>query len=162
LNQLTREHEPRAIAAGMWIGLWAGEVIVAGEYWLARGTSFALDTALAYLKRPVLYGSIALMAGLASFGSVAWAAQERGMRTHTAQLDVAAIMNGVDLYKIEKGRWPARLEALVPQYMKEVHLDPWGQPYVFYQGAGGVAVVSTGPDKTLGTGDDILIERGNK
>jgi Type II secretion system (T2SS), protein G len=162
VEQLTREHKPQAIAAGMWIGLWAGEVLMSAEYWLARGASFAFSTLRAYLRRPFLYGSVALVAAAASFGSVTWDAQERGGQTRTARLDTAGLMNGVDLYKMETGHFPARLEDLVPKYVRELHLDPWGKPYAFYQGSGGAAVVSAGPDGKLGTGDDILIERGNK
>ena len=155
MNQLTREHKPPAIA-GMWVRLWAEEVVLSAGFWLTRGASFALSTLQAYLRRPVLYAGTALIAGVCTFVFTAGFVQESNELYRTAGLDAKAIMNGVELYKLEQGHLPARLEALIPAYLKELHKDPWGRPYAFYQGEGGAAVVSAGPDGKLGTGDDIL------
>src|SRR5262249_11148321 len=78
-------------------------------------------------------------------------------QTSVATLEVKALMSGVELYRSVNAAPPARLEDLVPRYAKELHADPWGHPYVFYSGAGGVAIVSAGPDGELGTGDDIVL-----
>jgi hypothetical protein len=160
MNQLTREHKPQAVAAGMWIGLWAGEIMLAGEYWLARGASLAFGTARAWLRRPVLYFSIAAMAAFGTLMAVNVNNMLKGAQFKTAQLDQRAVMNGVDLYETENGRLPARLEDLVPKYIRELHSDPWGNPYAYYRGEGGSAIVSAGPDGKLGTGDDIVVNEG--
>src|SRR2546421_3278471 len=47
----------------------------------------------------------------------------------TATLDLKAISNGVDLYHVETGQWPDRLEQLMPEVVKEVHKDPRGSDY---------------------------------
>jgi hypothetical protein len=155
MDQLTREHKPPLIA-GMWVRLWVEEVVLSAEFWLARGASFALSTLQAYLRRPVLYTGTALVAGVCTFACTMNLVPERAGRYRTVQLDEKAIIDGVELYTQEQGHLPARLEALVPTYLKDLHNDPWGRPYAFYQGEGGAAVVSAGPDGKLGTGDDIL------
>jgi hypothetical protein len=160
MSQLTREHTPRAIAAGMWIGLWAGEIITAGEYWLVRGASFGLSTLRAFLRRPLLYAATAFVsAGGACVYAIVFHNQALA-QTRSAQLDAAAIVNGAEIYRLEHGHWPTRPEDLLHDYLRELHSDPWGNPYALYQGVGGAAVVSAGPDGKLGTGDDILIVSG--
>jgi hypothetical protein len=153
MNELTREHQPRAIAAGMWIGLWAGEVISAGEYWLECAAALGRAMTRRFYK-PVLLGAplavvFGVFAGLWGFTS------HYDLKARCAGLDIKAIVNGGERYRIEVGRWPARLEDMVPGYLKELRSDPWGHPYAQYTGPGGYAVVSAGPDGQLGTADDI-------
>jgi hypothetical protein len=74
----------------------------------------------------------------------------------TARLELKAIANGVEVYRSDTGSPPSRLEDLVPKYARDLHRDPWGNNYAFYRGAGGVAIVSAGPDGQLGTADDII------
>jgi len=132
-----------AIAAGMWIGLWIGEALVSAQYWLTRA-----------LRRPLLViAPVALGAGLSLY---ALAATRCDSMVKVASLDLKAIQNGVDQYRYDTGAYPERLEDLVPRYLKELHHDPWGNNYVFYRGAGGAAVLSAGPDKQLGSSDDII------
>jgi hypothetical protein len=128
----------------MWIGLYAGEVMLAAEYWLAR-----------IVQRPLLAIGAVGAGALASFIALA-AMPPYCPQTRIAALEVKAMMNGVEVYRSATGAAPARLEDLVPNYVRDLHPDPWGNNYVFYRGAGGVAIVSAGPDGLLGTPDDIL------
>ena len=51
-------------------------------------------------------------------------------RQAAINLDIAA--NRVELYKAEVGRYPARLNELMPRHAKEAELkDMWGNPYVY-------------------------------
>ena len=132
-----------AIAIGMWIGLFIGEALFAIQYWTAR-----------IIHRPLLaIGSFALGAS-ASFAVLS--ATHGCSQARFATLDLKALNNGVELYRADTGAMPARLEDLVPKYARDLHRDPWGNNYVFYRGAGGVAIVSAGPDGQLGTADDIV------
>ncbi|HTO95418.1 MAG TPA: hypothetical protein VMK66_00125 [Myxococcales bacterium] len=44
----------------------------------------------------------------------------------------------------------------LPQYLKDLHADPWGRNYALYRGEGGIAIVSAGPDRDLCSPDDVL------
>jgi hypothetical protein len=165
MNQLTREQKrPQVAVAGMWAGLWTREIILTAEYWLVRSASFALDTARAWLRHPFIYAGAGLFAACAAYTSTVVFHNVDAAQLQNARLDERALMNGVDLYKLETGHLPLRLEAMVPKYIRELRSDPWGKPYAYYQGEGGAAVVSAGPDGKLGTGDDIVAgnERGIK
>src|SRR5205823_2360459 len=59
-----------------------------------------------------------------------------GGRARAATLDLKAIMNGVEVYRLENGSLPHELPDLVPRYLKELHADPWGHRYLYYRGPG--------------------------
>jgi hypothetical protein len=155
MDQLTRQHTPRAIAAGMWIGLWTGELIAAAEYWLARGATFGLAAAQMLFKQPVI---IAGVFGLASLGALAYEVVQakKDCSIHLARVNEAQIFEGAKSFRLREGNWPTQLETLVPGHLQELHADPWGRPYAYYRGEGGIAIVSAGPDGVLGTSDDVV------
>ncbi len=77
--------------------------------------------------------------------------------------------NGVDMYRVSKGRYPTTEEGLrilvQEKYLSAgnaegIPKDPWGQPYVYlYPGqtnADGYDVKSNGPDGRAGSEDDIV------
>ena len=78
----------------------------------------------------------------------------------TAQLDLKAISNGVDLYHVETGQWPEGIQQLVPKYIKDLHKDPWGGDYQYVHTADGYEVYSYGKDKAQGGGDDVIVRGG--
>src|SRR5207302_9470377 len=122
-----------AIAAGMWIGLWIGEVITATHYWLAR-----------FGRRFVLAGSclsLGAAAALAYYSTTTWSATER-----IAAVELKALANSVQSYRMGTGRFPSRLEELVPKYLSTLSRDPWGKPYALYRGERGWANGSAGPE----------------
>lgn len=77
--------------------------------------------------------------------------------THVAK-DLAAIQQSVSLYEIAYGQPPTSLEQLVEVHIfRKYPTDPWGTPYeafVRHDGTG-LAVRSAGPDRELGTLDDV-------
>jgi len=78
----------------------------------------------------------------------------------TAQLDLRAISDGVDLYHVETGNWPDSLAVLAPKILKEIRKDPWGNDYQFLRTGDAYDVYSYGPDKAQGGGDDISVHGG--
>ncbi|MEM7251179.1 MAG: type II secretion system major pseudopilin GspG [Pseudomonadota bacterium] len=66
-----------------------------------------------------------------------------GAKSDTAQVQIESLGTGIDLYKLEVGRYPPDLEALVEApsgidrwngpYLKKksVPKDPWGNEYVY-------------------------------
>ena len=81
-------------------------------------------------------------------------------QVRSAQLDLKAISNGVDLYHVETGQWPDGIQQLVPKYLKDLHKDPWGVDYAYVRSGDGFDVYSYGPDKVQGGGDDITVHGG--
>ena len=54
------------------------------------------------------------------------------MEERQADINLDIVGNRVDLYRMEVGRYPARLNELVPRHAKEGELkDMWGNPYVY-------------------------------
>jgi general secretion pathway protein G len=86
--------------------------------------------------------------------------QLKAAQVKSAELDLKAISNGVDLYHVETGQWPDGLQQLVPKYVKAVHKDPWGSEYSYVRSGEGYTVYSYGPDKAQGGGDDITVTGG--
>jgi general secretion pathway protein G len=78
----------------------------------------------------------------------------------SADLDLKAIGNSIDLYHVETGQWPESLQQLVPKYVKDLHKDPWGTEYSYVRSGDGFTVYSYGPDKAQGGGDDISVQGG--
>ena len=90
-------------------------------------------------------------------------------RKIAAKADVEVnIPQALDLYEMDVGEYPQKLEDLVTQplgvenwdgpYLKKVPKDPWGRPYYYkYPGEHNVDydLASLGKDGILGTEDDI-------
>lgn len=89
-------------------------------------------------------------------------------------VDIQQLENGLDLYKLNNGRYPTTeqgLQALVTQptsepiprsfpeggFVKRLPKDPWGGEYQLASPGemGLIDVFSMGPDQTAGTEDDI-------
>jgi general secretion pathway protein G len=92
-------------------------------------------------------------------------------RTSRVDADFQAIATQLRTYEMMNMRMPSSLEALVRkpggadaprrwvQLLERIPLDPWGEPYQ-YSNPGklnprGFDLVSKGPDRQLGTEDDI-------
>lgn len=64
----------------------------------------------------------------------------------------------LDSYADENGGYPADLEVLVPRFLPRADflVDPWGTRLRLEKdGTRGPSLVSAGPDRAFGTGDDI-------
>ncbi len=91
-------------------------------------------------------------------GAIGWnvMGQLKDANIKTATLDAKAIANAIDMYQIKHSKMPDSLDQLVPSELREVRKDPWQNAYVFVKsGETGYEVVSYGPDKVQGGGDDI-------
>jgi hypothetical protein len=66
-----------------------------------------------------------------------------------AELRCATTALAAERYRLDKGRWPESLDALLPHYLPSVPADPFdGQPLRFSRLADGVVIYSIGPDRT--------------
>jgi general secretion pathway protein G len=93
-------------------------------------------------------------------------------RKQAAHADIEGGLSlALDLYEVDNGRYPARLDDLVgkpsdapnwkgPYIKKGLPKDPWGTPYVYRNpgshNASSYDLFSTGPDKQEGSQDDIV------
>jgi general secretion pathway protein G len=92
-------------------------------------------------------------------------------RERIAQSTVNDLVSKLDLYQELNGAYPSAdegIEALwscpasvdpslyKPILKKAVDADPWGNPYQYQIEGDTVTVFSCGPDKQLGTDDDIM------
>ena len=93
-------------------------------------------------------------------------------RKQAAKADIdGGISLALDLYEVDNGRYPAKLDDLVhkgsdaanwrgPYLKKGLPKDPWGSPYVYSMpGSHNTAsydLYSPGPDKQDGSADDIV------
>lgn len=103
---------------------------------------------------------IAILAGMVTltFGGRAEEARKRA-----ALGDIKSYESAIELYALEHNdKYPMKLDALVTgekQYVRELNVDPWGNPYVYkYPGEHhkkSFDVYSMGPDGIDGTEDDI-------
>jgi len=75
----------------------------------------------------------------------------------TARMDMRGFEQGIELYRLDKGRLPESLAQLVPSYLREVRRDPWGHEYLYRQTPLGFELFSHGPDGAPGGGDDIIL-----
>jgi general secretion pathway protein G len=89
-----------------------------------------------------------------------------------AKTDISIYSAALDQFEVDNGFYPKSsegLNALIAQpkdanswrgpYVKDVHNDPWGSPYVYIypgkQNERTYDLSSSGPDKRAGTDDDI-------
>jgi hypothetical protein len=77
-----------------------------------------------------------------------WAKQARRFHRAQAELRCAAAALAAERHRLAEGRWPDRLDALVPRYLAAVPADPFdGQPIRLRRLVGGLVVYSVGPDR---------------
>lgn len=80
-----------------------------------------------------------------------------------AQTNVVSIAGAVKMYRVNNGKLPQSLEALIEKdakgnsLLEELSKDPWGNDYQLREGDGPNSweVISLGPDGNEGTEDDI-------
>ena len=82
----------------------------------------------------------------------------------TAQMDIKGIEQGLDMYRLRKGKYPSTSEGIGVLYSSGVlkgtpKKDPWGRDYVYlFPGQNnpkGYDLMSYGPDGNPGGGDDV-------
>lgn len=97
---------------------------------------------------------------------------EDGRRTK-AIMDIKAVENALDHYKLDIGYYPTTeqgLEALIAPpagvrgwngpYLKQrqVPIDPWGNPYIYESDGEEFVLFSAGKDGQPNTEDDVVVE----
>jgi general secretion pathway protein G len=91
---------------------------------------------------------IGLMAGVVTYATTGYLERAKRQRART---DIATYSGAVDSYYLVKGGYPPNrqgLTALVPEFIKQLRNDPWGNPYQYLQPGrtGAYEVVSYGAD----------------
>lgn len=96
---------------------------------------------------------ILMTIGMAAYTGVIESATRRAVEVEISQFQVA-IFN----FKIEEGRMPSSTEELLSSgyITQELLKDPWGESYILRENEGRYQIVSKGPDKKIGTKDDIV------
>lgn len=119
------------------------------------------EAGFSLLELLVVMAILALLAGLVAPKVIGFLG---GAKTDTAKVQLRNIESALDLYRLDNGKYPASLDALVTQpagadrwkgpYLKKATglSDPWGQPYKYqFPGQHGeYDLYSLGADKTEG------------
>ncbi len=70
--------------------------------------------------------------------------------------DINMITQAISMFHSEKGYLPDTLSEMVPNYLRSVPVDPWGQPYRYEKDGDSYKIISAGADKYFDTSDDII------
>src|SRR5262249_51323946 len=87
---------------------------------------------------------------------LAWYAERisESHRASRAELRSAVAALAAERFRRRHGRWPERLEELVPDFLEKLPPDPFaGGPLLFKRLADGVVIYSAGPDERDDDGD---------
>lgn len=107
---------------------------------------------------------IGLMAGLVTYAATGYLERAKKQR---ARSDLATYAGAVDSYYLVKGTYPATrdgLAVLVPEFIKTLRNDPWGNPYQYLAPGrdGPYDIVSYGADgREGGGGADADLSNGD-
>ena len=122
----------------------------------------------------ILVGVMVMLAGafiMLMTGKVSWGKKRISKADLQARQSVDALCEALGRYKFHCGAYPTDAEglealaAITPKkkgwfgpYVKKVVPDPWGEPYQYWTIAGQEhpVLMSKGPDRKLGTEDDVL------
>lgn len=114
---------------------------------------------------------LAILAGLVAMVAPNIIGEAGAARVKTAKAEMANISQALDMYKLDNFTYPSTsqgLEALVTKpsgspepknykangYMKNLPIDPWGNPYLYFSKSGKFELVSFGADGEEGGEDD--------
>jgi hypothetical protein len=86
------------------------------------------------------------------------------VRDSGLRLQIGAIDKALELEKSAKRRYPRDFSTFIRQHFggstgKDPAMDPWGKFFYFEKNNNGYVLSSSGPDKTLGTADDVVWRR---
>lgn len=119
------------------------------------------EAGFSLLELLVVLAILALLAGLVAPRVIGYLG---GAKTDTAKMQLRNIESALDLYRLDAGRYPASLDALIAQptgeerwrgpYLKKATglTDPWGEPFKYRIPGqhGEYDLFSLGADKTEG------------
>lgn len=72
----------------------------------------------------------------------------------TARNEVRHLADGITAYTMVRGKAPDSLDE-AKDFINRLHNDPWQQPYQYIRSGDSFEVLSYGPNKSQGGGDDI-------
>lgn len=104
---------------------------------------------------------IGLLVGLVGVNVIRYFDRAKGK---TARAQLTMIEQALELYRLENGRYPTTEEGLAvlvkSEYLKakQVPKDPWGSDYYYLSDGNTYTLKSSGPDRTIGTQDDVSLE----
>jgi len=80
-------------------------------------------------------------------------------KIQAAKVQIASFEQALQHYYLENNAtYPTSLEPLVPNYIEDIPMDPWGKPYVYhFPGSHNkdFDIESGGPDGSIGGEDDV-------
>jgi len=158
---LTRQALHTMFSPGFRIGLDDDRNCSTGEGRRRSDRRRPREAGFSLLELLVVLAILALLAGLVAPRVIGYLG---GAKTDTAKLQLRNIESALDLYRLDMGKYPASLEALVAQpageerwkgpYLKKASglNDPWGEPfkYRFPGQHGEYDLFSLGADKAEG------------
>ncbi len=94
--------------------------------------------------------------------AVAWnfAGQGDKARTGTTKANLKTLQQMVVNYQLEKGQYPATLQALIPEFTDKIPKDGWKRDFIYYTPSPDgrpFALFSNGADGSTGGADDISV-----
>lgn len=116
-----------------------------------------VKTIKTYLKWSVLVVGLSVVSCVAAFYIEPYG-PEWHLRVHQVPFDIGSYDQGINLFKLEQGRYPDSLENLVPNYIKRNASDPWSFEYAYRLSASGYEIYSVGKNgiDELQQGDDVI------
>jgi general secretion pathway protein G len=130
------------------------------KHLIVGGNNSIRDRGFSLVEIMIVIVIIGLMAGLVTYATAGYLERAKRQR---ARSDIATYSGAVDSYYLAKGRYPNNqegLKVLVPEFIKVLQNDPWGNSYQYVQpGRGGpYDIMSFGADgREGGTGADADI-----
>lgn len=127
---------------------------------LMRKSNLPRPKAFSLVEIMIVVVIIGLMAGLVTYATTSYLERAKRQR---ARSDLATLSGAVDNYYLAKGGYPGNdqgLKALVPEFIKVLQKDPWGNSYLYVQPGKGTPydIISYGADgREGGTGADADI-----
>jgi len=93
--------------------------------------------------------------------------KSKAARINATRASISAIANAIEVYQMDMGRYPSSLDDLVTDpgsanwdgpYVKggkNAMVDAWGNPFSYKADGGNFKVISAGPDRQMGSQDDL-------
>jgi general secretion pathway protein G len=109
---------------------------------------------------------VAILGILATIVVVNVAGRGDDARIKATRASIEGIKSALNIYEMDTGRYPSSLDSLInndgaPNWKgpylqsRTVPADQWGTPFGFTVQEKGFEIRSAGPDKQLGSGDDL-------